>query len=77
MSKAEIIAALPHLSLQELAEVQATLDELAGNAWQDRGELSDADRRTLDAALAAYEQAPDAGSSWGAVKAPVQAKLRA
>jgi hypothetical protein len=76
MSKAEIIAELPHLSLQDLAEVQAKLDELAGNAWQDRGELSEADRQTLDATLASYEQTPDAGSPWDAVKARVQAKLR-
>ena len=46
MSKAEILAQLPHLSAQQRAEVQAKLDELAGNAWQDRGELSDADKRT-------------------------------
>ena len=36
MSKAEIIAGLSHLTPQDLAEVQAKLDELAANAWQDR-----------------------------------------
>jgi hypothetical protein len=41
MSKAEIIAELAHLSPEELAEVQAKLDELAGEAWQDGGELAD------------------------------------
>jgi len=76
MSKAEILAQLPHLSAEERAEVQAKLDELAGNAWQDRGELSDADKRSLDAALTEYEESPDAGSPWDEVKARVQAKLR-
>ena len=76
MSKIEIIAQLPHLSPEERAEVQAKLDELAGNAWQDRDELSDADKQALDAALAEYEKSPDAGSTWDQVKSRVQAKLR-
>jgi len=75
MSKAEILAQLPHLSPEDLAEVRAKLDELAADAWQDRGELSDADKQSLDATLAAYEQSPDAGSPWEQVKARVQAKL--
>ena len=75
MSKAEIIAALPHLSPEDRTEVQAKLDELAGDAWQDCGELSDADKRALDAALASYEKSPDAGSPWDEVKARVPAKL--
>jgi putative addiction module component (TIGR02574 family) len=76
MSKAEIIAQLPQLSPEDLAEVQAKLDELAGDAWQDRGELSEADKQALDATLKAYEASPDAGSSWDEVKSRIQAKLR-
>ena len=76
MSKAEIIAELPRLSPEDRAEVQAKLDELAGEAWQDRGELSDADRQSLGAALAGYEKSPDAGSPWDEVKARAQARLR-
>jgi hypothetical protein len=49
ISKSEIIAELPNLSPEELMEVRAKLDELAGNAWHDRGELSDADKQALDA----------------------------
>ena len=75
MGKAEIIAELPRLSPEERAEVQAKLDELAGESWQDRGDLSDADRQALDAAGAAYEKSPDAGSSWDEVKARVRARL--
>ena len=75
MSKAEIIAELARLSPEDRADVQAKLDELAGDAWIDRGELSSADIQTLDDTLAAYHKAPDAGSSWEQVKARVQAKL--
>jgi len=75
MSKAEIIAQLPKLSPEDRAEVQAKLDELAGDAWQDRGELSEADKQSLNTTLAAYEKTPDAGSSWDQAKARIQAKL--
>jgi putative addiction module component (TIGR02574 family) len=76
MSKAEIIAELARLSPEDRADVEAKLDELAGETWHDRGELSDADRQALDRTLAAYQESPDAGSSWAEVKARVQAKLR-
>ncbi len=76
MSKAEIIAELPKLRAEELAEVQAKLDELFGEVWLDDGELSDADKTALDAALSQYQKNPDAGSSWDQVKARIQAKLR-
>jgi len=42
MSTPQILAELPRLTAEERAQVQAKLDELAGEAWQDRGELSDA-----------------------------------
>ena len=72
MSKAEVLEELPRLTPQELAEVQAKLDELTGDVWIDRGELS-----AFDAALADYEKNPDAGSSWSDVKARIAGKLRA
>ena len=73
MSKTEIIAELPRLSAQELSEVQAKLDELAGDAWQ--GELSDDDKNALDGSITAYQASPHSGSSWDDVKARIQAKL--
>jgi putative addiction module component (TIGR02574 family) len=76
MSKTEIIAELARLSPEDLAEVQAKLDELAGDSWQDRGELSETDKSTLDAALADYQKNPNAGSTWDEVKARVRSKLR-
>ena len=76
MSKAEILAELPKLKAEELAEVQAKLDELVGEVWLDEGELSDADKSTLDASLDAYLKDPNAGSTWEQVNARIQAKLR-
>jgi putative addiction module component (TIGR02574 family) len=76
VSKAEILAELPKLKAEELAEVQAKLDELAGEIWLDDGELSDADKKTLDAALANYQKNPDAGSTWEQVEARLRANLR-
>ena len=40
MSKTEILAELPNLQPDELAEVQAKLDELVGEVWLDGGELT-------------------------------------
>ena len=76
MSKTEILAELARLSPEDLAEVQAKLDELAGESWQDRGELTDADKSALNAELSEYQKNPDAGSPWDEVKARVQSKLR-
>ena len=75
MSKTEIINELPKLTAEELAEVQAKLDELTGEAWADGGELTDADKAALDAALAEYQKNPDAGSSWAEVEARIRTKL--
>lgn len=72
----EIIAQLPHLTPADRAEVQAKLDELAGDAWQDRGELSELDKQVLDKAIANYERFPDSGLPWDQVKGRVQATLR-
>ncbi len=76
MSKTEILAELPKLRVEELAEVQAKLDELVGEIWLDDGELTDADKAALDAALADYQKNPDAGSPWKEVEARIRARLR-
>lgn len=75
MSKAEIIAELPKLSPADLAEVQAKLDELAGDAWQGGDDLSPSDKQTLDVSLVEYEKSPDEGSGWEDVKARIHGKL--
>jgi putative addiction module component (TIGR02574 family) len=76
MSKTEILAELPKLTTEELGEVQAKLDELAGECWLDDGDLTPEDKAALDAALAEYEKNPDAGSTWQEVEARIRARLR-
>jgi hypothetical protein len=76
MSKAEILAELPHLKPSELAEVQAKIDELVGENWHPQADLTDADKSVLNAALDDYQKTPNAGSTWDGVKARVQSKLR-
>jgi hypothetical protein len=76
MHKADIIAGLPRLSLSDLAEMQAKLDELVGENWHGNADLTETDKSALNAALTEYQKNPDAGSSWDHVKARVQSKLR-
>lgn len=76
MTKAEIIAELPRLTPEDRAEVQAKLDELSGDSWQDNGELTEADKTTLNASLAAYQKDPNSGSPWDQVKVRIQSKLQ-
>lgn len=76
MSKTEILAELVRLSPEDRAEIQAKLDELAGDAWQDQGELSADDKEVLNAALSDYQKSPDAGVPWDQVKSRIQSKLR-
>ena len=52
MSKAEILAELPKLKTEELAEIQARIEELAvygPDGWLVDDELTDADKRLLEA----------------------------
>ena len=75
MTKAELLAELAYLKADELADLQAKLDELLGETWLDEGELSDADKTALDVALADYNKNLDAGSPWQEVKARIQGEL--
>ena len=77
MSKTEILAELPNLPAEELAEIQAKLDELTGEVWRDEADLSGQDKAAMEAALAHYQNDPSAGSSWEEVKSRIQDKLGA
>jgi hypothetical protein len=76
MSKAEILAELPKLNTKELAEVQAKLDELAGDIWLDGGELTDADKSALENELADCQKNPDAGTPLNEAMSRIRGKLR-
>lgn len=77
MSKAEILAELPKLAAEDRAEIQAKLDELAGDGWLDADDpMTDEQKALLEARLDAYEKNPDAGSSWEEVEARLRARLK-
>ncbi len=76
MSKAEILAELPRLTPQDRQEIQARLDELAGPGWLDEGELTDEERRLLDARLDECERNPSGFVPWEQAKARIQASLK-
>jgi len=77
MSKAEILAELPKLAPEDRAEIQAKIEELAGDGWLEADDpLSDEEKALLEARLAEYEKNPDAGSSWEEVEARLRARLK-
>lgn len=76
MSKAEILAELPRLSPDDLAEIQAKLDELVGDPWAPNGDLSSDDRSALERELNAYLRSPTDGRSWEDVRARIEARLQ-
>jgi len=71
MSKAEILAELPKLTREERREVVAKARELDGAEWVDP-DLTEDEKRILDAELAEYEKHPDTGSTWNEVEARIR-----
>ena len=76
MSKAEILEALPKLTREERAEIQACLDELAGRGWLDDRELTDEEKRLLDSRLDECERNPSSFVPWEQAKAQIKASLK-
>jgi putative addiction module component (TIGR02574 family) len=63
MSKAEILEELARLTPEERREVVAKARELEGDQWIDP-DLTEDEKRLLDAELEEYKKHPDAGSTW-------------
>ena len=76
MSKAEIIEELPKLTPEDRAEIQARLDELAGQGWLDDGELTDEEKRVVDLRLDECERNPSSFVPWEHAKAQIKASLK-
>jgi hypothetical protein len=69
MSKAEILAELPKLAPEDRAEIQAKLDELAGDGWLDADDpLSDEQKKLLEARLDDLEKHPERSIPWPKAK---------
>jgi putative addiction module component (TIGR02574 family) len=76
MSKAEIIEELPKLTPEDRSEVQACLDELAGQGWLDNGELTDEEKHLLDSRLDQCERNPSTFVPWEQAKDQIKASLK-
>ena len=65
MSKTEILAELPKLKATEREEIQARLDELAGDGWLDADDpLTDAEKALIELRIAAHEKNPETAIPW-------------
>ena len=79
MSKAEILAELPRLKTEELVEIQARIEGLAlhgPDGWLVDDELTDADKRLLEARLDDAEKHPEKSIPWAEAEARLKALLR-
>ena len=65
MSKAEILEELPKLKVEERAEIQARLDDLAGGGWLDSDDpLTEQQKTLIQERLNELERNPGAPIPW-------------
>ena len=77
MSKAEILAELPKLTAEDRAEIQAKLDELAGDGWLDADDpLTDAEKALIQSRIEAHEKNPEKAIPWSEAEARLKARFR-
>lgn len=76
MSKAEILAQLPKLSVAEREEVRLRLAEIDGEEWLDDGTLTDDQKALLEARFRDLEANPHASIPWEEAKAQLLAALK-
>ncbi len=76
MSKVEILGELPKLSAEEREEVRLKLAELDREEWLDDGELTDEEKRLIDARLDACERHPGSFVAWEEAKAKILASVK-
>ena len=76
MSKAEILAELSNLTSEEREEVRTRLAELDGAEWLDDRELTDEEKRLIDARLDECEDNPGSFIPWEEAKNRILANLK-
>ena len=78
MSKAEILAELPRLKAEELAEIQTKIEQLAAygpDGWLLDNELTEAEKRLIEARLDDLEQHPEKSIPWAEAEARLKARF--
>ena len=69
MTLAEILAELPKLRPEDRGEIQAKLEELAGDGWLEGDDpLTDKQKALLEARLEDFEKHPEASIRWSQAK---------
>ncbi len=76
MSKAEILAELPKLGLEDRREIFERICEIEESDLLNGGKPSAEEKRLLDRELEEYRQNPEAGSSWNEVEARLRKPSR-
>lgn len=78
MSKSEILDELPKLTDEERTEVQSRIEELAtygSDGWLMDGELTNAEKRLLEARLDDLEKHPEKSIPWAEAEARLKARF--
>jgi len=76
MSKAEILGELPKLTAVDRAEIQAKLDELAGDGWLDADDpLTDEQKALIEERLDDLEKHPERSIPWPDAEARLKARF--
>ena len=76
MSKAEILEELPRLPPRDLAEIQARIEQLAGEGWLDADDpLNDAQKARIEERIAEHEKKPGTAIPWEEFDARLKRRL--
>ena len=78
MSKAEILAELPKLSPEELAEIQSRIEDLAvygADGWRTNSGLTEGDKHLLGERIADLDQHPEKSIPWGDAEARLKQRF--
>lgn len=76
MSKADILAELPKLGLEDRREIFERIGELEERELLNGGKPTAEETALLDRELAEYRQNPEAGSTWNEVEARLRTPSR-
>jgi putative addiction module component (TIGR02574 family) len=76
MSKAEILAELPNLSLAERDEIRVKLAEMDGAGWMDSDDpLTEQERALLETRLEDMDKHPEKAIPWEQAEARLKARF--
>ncbi len=78
MSKAEILAELPKLTPAELTEIQSRIEDLAAygpDGWRTDSDLTEAEKRLIEARLDDLDQHPEKSIPWAEAEARLKARF--